>query len=139
MTTERPDVGGDSGSIVFGWLSRVTLTLALLGLIGFEVLSVAVTHINVEDIGQTTGDRALTAYNDTGDPYLAYVAAAEYAEGQGAELPRKTFQVDEKSVSFELHKTAPTLLLYRWDKSAGLAEVDVTIYAEPFVISDSQP
>lgn len=144
MTTVHPrlrvhDASSDAGSIVFGWLGRLTLTLTLLGLLCFEVLSIVVTNIGVEDVGQTAGDRALTEFANTGNATTAFLAADEYAASQGAELVKKSFTVSKDAVSFDLKKTAPTLLLYRFDATAGYAEVTTTIYAEPFVKSSSSP
>jgi|tagenome__1003787_1003787.scaffolds.fasta_scaffold20051116_2 hypothetical protein len=121
----------DSGSIVLGWLGRLTITFAVLGLVGFEVLSIAVTHVGIQDIGVTAGDRALTAYQESKNPAIAYSAADQYASEHSATIVKKTFLISDQSVSFEITKTAPTLLLYRWDKTAGYAEVSTKIYEEP--------
>jgi hypothetical protein len=121
----------DSGSVVFGWLGRLTLTFAVLGVVGFEVLSIAVTHVGIQDIGVTAGDRALTAYQDSHNPTLAFSAADQYATEHSATIVKNTFQISAQSVSFEITKTAPTLLLYRWDKTAGYAEISTRIYEEP--------
>ncbi len=129
----------DAGSIVFGWLGRVALTLGLLGLAAFEVLSIVVTHVTLEDVGRTAGDRALTRYAETGDPNQAYLAADEYITSNSAELVRKSFVISGDSVSFDLKKTAPTLVLYRLDATAGYAEVRTTIYEEPIVQGQSMP
>lgn len=129
----------DSGSIVFGWLGRVALTLTVLGIAAFEVMSIAVARIALEDVGQTAGDRALTSYSQTHDPYQAYVAAHDYAVANGAVLVKKSFTIDSDSVSFKLKKTAQTLLLYRLDATAGLAQVQTTIYEEPIEQGSSMP
>lgn len=129
----------DSGSIVFGWLGRLTLTLTVLGLLCFEVLSIVVTRVSLDDVGQTAGDRALTVYAQSNDTTSAFLAADQYAASEGASLVKKSFTISEDAVSFELTKTAPTLLLFRLDATAGYAEVTTTIYAEPFVQSSSSP
>jgi hypothetical protein len=129
----------DSGSIVFGWLGRLSFTLILLGVICFEVLSLVVTRVGLEDVGQTAGDRALTVYQESKNPNSAYLAADEYAASQGASLVKKSFTISDDAVSFDLEKTAPTLLLFRLDATAKYADVKTTIYAEPFVQSGSSP
>ena len=129
----------DSGSIVFGWLGRLSLTLAVIGLICFEVLSILVTRVGLEDVGQTAGDRALTVFSESRNPTSAYLAADQYASSQGASLVKKSFTISDEAVSFDLQKTAPTLLLFRLDATAGYANVKTTIYAEPFVQSNSSP
>src|SRR5215210_4343149 len=87
----------DAGGIVFGWLARLTLTFALLGLAGFEVLSIAVTHVDVEDVGVTAADRALTRFADTHNSSSAYLEADAYATSHGAVVDKKTFVISEKS------------------------------------------
>jgi hypothetical protein len=129
----------DSGSIVFGWLGRLSITIAVVGLICFEVLSILVTRVGLEDVGATAGDRALTVFAESHNPTSAYLAADQYASSQGASLVKKTFTISDEAVSFDLEKTAPTLLLYRLDATAGYATVKTKIYAEPFVQSGSSP
>jgi hypothetical protein len=145
MTTLRPGLplgtpsGRDDGSIVLGWLGRVAITISVLGIVAFEVLSVVVAHVSLEDTGRTAADRALTSYHDTHDSYQAYLAADAYASENGAQLVKKTFTITDTSVSFDLKKTAPTLLLYRFGATAGLAEVRTTIFEEPIVDGGSVP
>lgn len=132
-------LGDDAGSIVFGWLGRITVTLTVIGLICFEMMSIVVTRVGLEDTGQTAADRALTVYAESHNATSAYLAADQYAASQGAELVKKSFTVSPDAVSFDLKKTAPTLLMYRVDATAGYAEVTTTIYAEPFVQGSSTP
>jgi hypothetical protein len=129
----------DAGSIVFGWLGRVALTITLLGVATFEVLSIVIAHVSVDDVGRTAADQALTSYNDTHDPNQAYLVADAYVSENGAELVKGTFSITSDSVSFEIKKTAPTLLLYRLDATAKLAQVHTTIYEEPIVEGGSMP
>jgi hypothetical protein len=139
MTTLCSRLRRDDGSIVFGWLGRVALTLTVLGVVTFEVLSIVIVHVSLEDVGRTAADQALTAYANNHDPYQAYLAADAYATENGAVLVKKSFEITSDSVSFDLKKTAPTLLLYRLDATAGLAEVKTTVYEEPIVEGGSMP
>jgi hypothetical protein len=122
---------GDRGGIVLGWLTRITLIFTILGVVGFEVLSVAVTHVQVQDIGQSAGQDAIASYQQSRNPVLAYEAASAYAEGHEARIIKKSFVIDDQSVSFDLVKVAPTLLMFRWDKLAKYTEVTRTVYQEP--------
>lgn len=138
MTSVRARLRRDeSGSIVVGWLGRITLTLALVGLIGFEVLSIAVTQVGVADTGATAGDKALNVYADTHDVNAAYLAADRYVTSQGAVLVKKSFQISDESVTFDIKKTAPTLLLFRWDRTAQYAEITTRIYQQPILSGGS--
>jgi hypothetical protein len=98
-----------------------------------------VAHVSLEDVGRTAGDRALTSYDQTHDANQAYLAADQYVTENGAELVQKSFAVSEDAVSFEVKKTAPTLLLYRLGATAGYAEVRTTIYVEPIEEGGSMP
>ena len=129
----------DAGSIVFGWLGRVTIVLTILAIVGFEVLSIAIAHVTVEDIGRTAADRALSNYSESHNAYAAYAAADTYVTENGAVLVKKSFTISNESVSFELKKTAPTLLVFRFDATADLADVKTTIYEEPIEQGGSMP
>ena len=67
---------------MLGWLTRITLIFALLGLLGFEVLSVAVTHVQIQDIGQSAGQDAISRLPAVPQFVLAFEAASAYAESQ---------------------------------------------------------
>jgi hypothetical protein len=129
----------DAGSIVFGWLGRVALTLTILGVAAFEVISIVIAHVAIEDVGTTAADQALTTFIDTHDPNQAFAVADAYATENGAVLVKQSFAITPDSVSFVVKKTAPTLLLYRLDATAKLAEVQTTIYEEPIVEGGSMP
>jgi hypothetical protein len=139
MVLPRRGLGSDDGSVVFGWLARLTLTFALLGLIGFEVLSIAVAHVQVQDIGQTAAMEALDAYKESGSATQAYDTASAYAVSQGATIKQKSFTISDEAVTFEVTKTAPTLVLFRWSRTADLAEVETSTYAEPLQVSSQLP
>lgn len=129
----------DRGGIVLGWLARITITLSLLGLAGFEVLSIAVTHVTIQDIGSQSADAALTSLQQQQTPQQAYQAAAAVAEGQGATIPARSFRVNtDGTVSFQLHKTAPTLVLYRISLLRKYAEVTWPVTAGPLAGSGTQ-
>jgi hypothetical protein len=122
----------DRGSIVLGWLARLTLTLAVLGLIGFELLSVAVTHVTVQDIGSQSADAAQTSFSQLQDIPRAYQAAEDYAESQGATIPRRSFQVNlDGSMRFEVRKTASTLVLHYIKPLATWAVVSYPVDVPP--------
>ena len=135
MSHMRTPVGrrpsGDRGGIVLGWLTRITLIFTILGVVGFEVLSVAVAHVQVQDIGQTAGQDAIASYQQSRNSTLAYEAASAYAESHDARVVKKSFVIDDESVTFDLVKVAPTLLMFRWDKLAKYTEVTGTVYQEP--------
>jgi len=130
---------GDQGSIVLGWLTRLSLTLAILGIIGFEVLSIVSVKVQISDIGQTAAQSAITQYQQTHNATTAFQAASASAESQGATIDETTFVISDKSVTFDLEKVAPTLFLYRWAPAAKYADVKTTVYAEPIEAGGQLP
>lgn len=127
-----PPVVEDVGSIVVGWLTRLTLVLGLLGLVGFEVMSIAVTRVSMQDYGQEAAQEAISTFQESHDASRAFLAAVTVAEGHGAHISRKSFVLTpDGSVSFVISTTATTLVLYRVDPLADLAKVRTTIYQEP--------
>ena len=116
---------------MLGWLTRITLIFAILGLVGFEVLSIAVTHVQQQDVGQSAGFEAISIYQSSRNPVLAYEAANIYAESHDTHVNKKSFVITDESVSFDMVKVAPTLLMYRWDKLAKYTEVTTSVYEEP--------
>ena len=129
----------DYGSIVLGWLTRLTLVLGLLGLVGFEVLSIAVAHVQVQDIGQSAAQQAITSFQSNGNPALAYESARAYADDHDSTIRQKTFVITADSVRFELDKTAPTLVVSRIGALADYAEVSTRVFAEPLETSGQLP
>jgi hypothetical protein len=130
----------DHGSIVMGWLARLTLMLTVLGVVCFEVLSIAVARFSIEDNGLEAAQAAIGNYQAYGSPKLALAAANTVAEKYGATIDKKSFRVTrDASVSFEIHNTATTLVLFRIGPLADLADVHTTIYDEPFEQSGIQP
>jgi hypothetical protein len=122
----------DRGSIVMGWLLRVALTLALLAVVGFELLSIAVTHVAVTDIGAQSADAAQTSWSEAHDVTAAYEAAEAYAESQGATIARHSFGVNsDGSMRFVVRKTAPTLVLSHIKQLAKWAVVTTPVDVPP--------
>jgi hypothetical protein len=130
----------DRGSIVLGWLVRVTLCLAVLAVIGFEALSIGVTHVAVQDIATESADAAQTAWAEDHNPASAYRAAQDYAQTQGATIPPRTFVVrQDGSMHFVVHKTASTLVLYRIHPLAHWADVTYPVDVAALTDSGSLP
>jgi hypothetical protein len=130
----------DDGSIVLGWLARLTITLTLLGIVGFEVLSIVVARVSIQNYGQEAAQAAITSYQQYHDPALAYAAAQVVADQNGAKIARRSFRMaPDGAVSFDISNTATTLVLYRVDRLASLADVETTIYEEPFEQAGQQP
>lgn len=116
---------------MLGWLTRLTLIMVLLAIIGFELLSIVVTRVGIEDIGTSAAHQALDEYRANHNTNAAYQIASAEAESQGATVVKKTFEINDESVTFKLEKVAPTLMLFRTDQTASWAHISTTVYVEP--------
>jgi hypothetical protein len=116
---------------VLGWLTRLTLIMVLLAIVGFELLSIVVTRVSIEDIGISAAHQALDDYRAHHDENTAFQIASAEAESQGATVVKKTFEISDEAVTFRLEKVAPSLLLFRTEQTASWADVSTTVYAEP--------
>jgi hypothetical protein len=87
-------VGADRGSIVVGWLTKVVVTLAVVALIAFDLISIVTARLGVTDDANSAAEAANVAWNDTkGNVQSAYNAAAAYAESHGETCPVNYFHI----------------------------------------------
>jgi hypothetical protein len=106
---DRP---ADAGDMVIGWLTRVAAIVLVIGLIGFESLSIVVTKFQLGDVAASAGSTAIAAYAGSHNITIAYQQAEAVAADSGAVIVQKSFRVNaDGSVEFTIRKTANTLLL----------------------------
>ena len=115
----------ERGTIIVGWLTKVALVLTVLGIFGFDLVSVATTKMSAADDASRAASEAADVYADTkGDVAEAYAAALDYAEDHGGTIDPKDFVVDDDgTIHVKLVKTATTLIFYRNGTSKKWAHV----------------
>jgi hypothetical protein len=103
----------DRGDIVLGWLTRLVAVLSVVGLIGFDGLSLAQARFQAADRATTAATAAATNWATSKNLQAAFNAA--YATAQdGDTIETSSFSITpEGLVSLRLHHTATTLLLHR--------------------------
>jgi hypothetical protein len=104
-------VTGDDGDIVLGWLTRLTLALGLLALVGFDALSLVQARVQAADRAGTAAAAAAQDFATSRDLQHAFDAA--YATvGDGDTIETGTFRVaPDGTVTLRLHHEAATLLV----------------------------
>lgn len=108
----------DAGSIVLGWVTKLAVAGALVGVIGFDGISVGLAHLNSQDDANAAVQAASQAYQQTHDLQVAYNAAVK-AVKPSEEVGTADFTIAaDGTTSLSLTNTAHTLLLYR-SKSTG--------------------
>ncbi len=75
----RPVTRDDRGGIVLGWLTKLTVALALAGIVLFDAISIGSTRATVADDGSYAAHQAADAWAETKDIQLAYAAATSAA------------------------------------------------------------
>ena len=104
----------DDGDIVLGWLTRMVVVLALLGLAAFDVVAVAVGHIGAQDDASTAAAAASEAYHAKPTAQHAYDAAVAALSGKSDRIPTSTFRVDRNgTVHLQVRREITTLVAYR--------------------------
>jgi hypothetical protein len=124
----------ERGDIVLGWLTKVTVVLAVLGVFAFDAISLAVGRLQTEDRGNNAARAAVTAYAGTQDVQHAYeTALARIAESEPTDtVDPATFSVaQDGTVTLTIEHTAPTMLVDRIGPLRDLATFRVTVSNSP--------
>lgn len=115
----------ERGDIIVGWLTKVAIVITLVGVAGFDAISVATTRVSAtDDANQAAREGAQTWVDTHGNIQKSYDAAREYAEQHHATLEPKDFVVaSDGTVTVTIEKTATTLVIRRNGKTKGWAHV----------------
>lgn len=120
----------DRGDIVLGWLTKLVVTLSVLGVIGFDLVSLGATRFQAEDHAQTAARAAAGAYAGPTSLQAAYDAAVAEVVAHGDTIDPQTFSVSpEGTVTLTLHRLAPTLLVEKVGPLREYADVRRTVTA----------
>lgn len=114
MTTPASIGAADEGLIVLGWLTKLVLGLALLGLVVFDVIALATTSVNAADHANHDASLAADTYLATKNAQLAYNAAVAEAARNAETIDPKSFKVfPDGHVTLTVQKTATTLWMHK--------------------------
>jgi hypothetical protein len=121
------DDGTDRGDIVIGWLTKIVVVLGLAGLVLFDAISLGTTAVSLTDQGQFAAREASEVWQSTKSVQEAYDAAVVAAVEQNPAnvVDPTTFRIDEdNTVHLEVGRTATTIVLRHWDKTASWAMLE---------------
>ena len=117
----------DRGDIVLSWLTKLVVIFGLAGILFFDAISVGVTATSLTDQGNFAAREASETWQSSKSVQKAYeqaVATAVEANPQNR-IDTKTFRIDaDNTVHLTISREATTLVLYRWSRTAGWAELD---------------
>lgn len=107
---------GDGGGIVLGWLTKLAVVMALVGVVLFDGLSIAASRLSIEDQGLKAARAASSQWQRSGDIQLAYdaaVVAAVEANTLNEVLPTTFVAGPDGTVDLDMHREAATLVVHR--------------------------
>lgn len=123
---------GDRGDIVLGWLTRVVALLGVLGVAGFDAVSLVGTRFAAEDHARTAARAAATAFEQTRVAQTAYDAALGEVLTSGDTIDPAGFTAaQDGSVTLTLRRTAPTLVVDRIPPLRPWTTMTVTVTSRP--------
>lgn len=104
----------EMGGIVLGWLLRVTAALVVMGVLAFDVFSLAYTNVTtLDDAGIVAGTGAQTLIEDPRDYTGARAVSVGQAQDLGVRMRPKDWWVDESGeVHVTVSRQAHTLALH---------------------------
>lgn len=122
----------DRGDIILGWLTKVVVALAILGLMGFDAMSLTLARVQGEDAAQQAVRAASVTYSTTRDLQAAYDAAVAKAAPAGDTIDPAGFSITPAgAVTLSLRREASTLLVEKVGPLRKYAEVTRTVTGGP--------
>ncbi len=114
MNTRAVTGSADEGSIVLGWLTKLVISLAVLGLVVFDGIALVSTTLNAADHATQAASLAAENYAASKSAQAAYDAAEAEVAKNGEKNDPKRYQVlSNGHVTLTVHKTATTLWMHR--------------------------
>ena len=109
-STARRARGRDDGTIVLGWLTKVVITLAVLGFLAYDGISILTTNVSTSDRANTLASEAADDVKNLRSIELAYARIRDEASATGDTLAPQDFRVDSTGhVTLVLQKEATSL------------------------------
>lgn len=102
----------DAGGIITGWLMQMLVFMAVVGVLVYEIGSIGVTAVGLDDISRDVARAAALNYRETRNLAKATAAAQERAEEFEVQIVVGP-EVDDGDVVVTVSEQAPTLLVHR--------------------------
>ena len=104
----------DDGSIVVGWLTKLAVGIAIVGLALFDTLSIGAAKLGASDDANTAAEAASADFRANHNVQSAYQAAVETLPSDTETIPPRQFVVQpDGTVQLVLNRTTTTLVAHR--------------------------
>lgn len=123
---------GDRGDIVLGWLTRLTVTLAVLGVLLFDGVSLVAARFQAADAAGLAARAAAEEYRASRDVQRAYDAAYAEVADEGDSVGTTDFAVAaDGTVSLTVTRVASTLVVEKVGPLRRYADATATGSGRP--------
>ncbi|MDQ1445450.1 MAG: hypothetical protein QOI20_1914 [Acidimicrobiaceae bacterium] len=112
--------------MITGWLVKIVLVVALIGLVAVEGGSPLITRAQVDGTAHDAADDAAAEYFQHHNADAAKAVAQELADKEHAAMPEFSVDANTGTVHVKLEKQARSLLLKKWSKTKSWFDVRVT-------------
>lgn len=114
MQFPRSTFDNDRGDVVLGWLTKLLVVTAIVGVTLIDAVSIVKAHYGAAGDAQLAASRASAVYATSRNVDEAYAAAAESVVDLDETIDKKTFSVDEQgTVQLTLRRVATTVVVDR--------------------------
>jgi hypothetical protein len=113
--------------VITGWLVKIVLSLALVGLAVVELGAPLVTRAQIDSVAHDAADNAALDLLDHNDLERARAVAQDIADEQDVVL--ESFTVDNRGLRVTVSRQAWSLVLKKWDRTKTWYDVRVTATA----------
>ncbi len=130
MSTCGP--AGERGDVVLGWLTKVVATLSVVGLMGFDAVSLGAARFRAEDSAQQAARTAAENFSGTKNVQQAYEAALDEVLDTGDTIDPASFTISQQGwVTLTLRHETATLLVEKIPPLRRHAVVHRTVTGRP--------
>jgi hypothetical protein len=127
-----PALKGDGGSIVVGWLTRIVIVAAIVGVVGYDAVAIAEAKVHASDEADQIAQDAHDTWAATANVNKAYVTAQDEAATNGDTIVPGGFTIVPKTglVTVTVQHTATTLIVKHFSFSRRWAVMTGTGQAQ---------
>jgi len=110
--------------VISGWVVRLVVSLALVGLVLFEAGSPLIAKVQLDGLAHESARQARRTYEREGTARAAKATAEKVAAEEDAAVT--DFEITkEGGVALTVQRTAPSVVLGKWDKTKSYYQVRV--------------
>lgn len=117
---------GERGDIILGWLVKLVVSLAIVGVAAFEAGAVVVARVGADGVANDAANEAAFVYARGANADAAREAAVEEASRLDARLIDLSVENEGRAVVVTIAKKAKTLFLHRIGATRSWSEARST-------------